>query len=151
MIESLKLNAASQNRQNIRRNTSATQLQRRPSNEIFKIIEGKVSEKRLVPFENEESKRAIQRQEENLEHSKQARKVMHRHNRSSSRASNSSQKAKRTVNQMSTMIESCDDTQQVYQAAVQAIEDAAVGSMGGQRPSGEGMDIVRREQQLALN
>ena len=60
------------------------------SNEIYKVIHGLPSEKRIVPVDTEEEERRQRRMEQDLRITREERKVMHRHNRSSSRARDSS-------------------------------------------------------------
>ena len=56
---------------------------------------------------------------------KQAKIVIHRHNRSSSRASNSSAKAKRTLSKAATMVQVVKDTAAEYDDAVERINSAS--------------------------
>ena len=137
------------NRYPERKTASATR--RRPSNEIFKILEGTASQRQVVPYDDEAVRQAARREEENLSHNKQARIVIHRHSRSSNRARNSSRKAKESVEQMSEAIVQSRETQEEYKSAVQAIDDAAYAQLGGKKATGEGIDAIRREQQAATN
>ena len=52
----------------LKRAGSAHNTKRRPSNEIFKILDGLVSEKQVVPFENEETKYRERQQERERQH-----------------------------------------------------------------------------------
>ena len=130
---------------------TASAKRRRPSNEIFKILEGTASSRQVVPYDDEAVRLAARREEENLSHNKQARIVIHRHSRSSNRARNSSAKAKQSVEQMSEAIKEANQTQEEYKSAVQAIDDAAYAQLGGKKATGEGIEATRREQQAATD
>ena len=82
-----------------RKNNSA-KTNRRPKNEIFKIMEGPAYHRQVVPYVDEHSEQAMRRQEENLSHNKRERIVFHQSNRSDYRARSMSNKAKQSVEQI---------------------------------------------------
>ncbi len=68
--------------------------------ERFKIIDGVKVERSVVEYDAEEEKQAQKRQEEDFRHSIRSRKVMHRHNRSTSRSRSASNKARDKINEI---------------------------------------------------
>ena len=50
---------------------------------------------------------------------------------------------------MKEAIREANETQEEYKSAVQAIDDAAYAALGGKKATGEGIDVIRREQQAA--
>ena len=93
--------------------------------ETFKRIYGVPSQKGLEKFDEEDFKERERRSELNAQQIRNAKKTLHRHERSSSRASERSHSAKRELQHMQTEIEEAGQTKSMFFDAVDAIDAAA--------------------------
>ena len=130
-----------------KRSTSNHRPGRDPK-EIFIELNGIKSENRVVEYDAELNREDRERQDAEREHQKSARKTFHRSDRSSSRASASSAKAERKLKHMSTSIYENEQTVNLYNESVKAIDDAAFkqAKTFDLKMSGAGIDAVRNKQ-----
>lgn len=115
---------------------------------MFHLIEPKVKDKRWQFAEGERAdslKEDQKREEEWREIERHAKITLHKHERSSSRASGSSRRARREMHRVDAEISEILQAQACYSNAVNAIDKAAKEANHGRELTGEGIDKVRRE------
>ena len=89
------------------------------------------------------------RTEKEQEMERLAKITFHKHERSSSRASDSSRKARREMHRVNAEMSEILQAQACYSNAVKAIDNAALEANYGKELTGEGIDRVRAEMQAA--
>ena len=116
--------------------------------ETFHIIEPLVRETRwdIYHGENEEQLEEDHKREmDNLQIEKHARRSIHNHERSSSRARDSSRQARRSIIEARTEMNEINQMRMCYSAAVDNIGAAALKANHGKELTGEGIERVRQE------
>ena len=120
--------------------------------EDFKIIYGIKSEKRIQQYsgvDQELINEQYQREQRDRDMERRAKRTFHKHERSTSRASNSSRKAKDEIEIQESWIEENKQNINAYKGGVDAIQQAAVETNRGKVPTGEGIDLVRQRMKEA--
>ena len=131
---------------NIRRDSSAAPIQRKGhAEEVFKVMPGIKSPRGHKNYYPDDQHQDMNNRDDfDKMHELHRKKTMHRHFRSSGRASNSSCKAQGEIDADDEALDRAHETQQVWQDGVQAINDAA---MNVAEQSGIDADAILPRQQ----